>query len=145
MLPQGSPAREQLANDSIRPWSLCSLLNTIGKSAETVITKIPLWGPTPGHQRSSQIPVFSRSHYSLTDLIRSDLVAHLVWLEAGGHPGVLLEGAAGVIIRVRVALVDVTPGGCLASNTRHQGLQLDLAGHPASHVGFGFSEMKSRI
>ena len=79
------------------------------------------------------------------DLIRSDLVAHLVWLEAGGHPGVLLQGAAGVIIRVRVALVDVTSGGCLASNTRHQGLQLDLARHPASHVGFGFSEMKSRI
>ena len=86
--------------------------------------------------------VFQISLQQRGDLIRSDLVAHLVRLEARGHPGVLLQGAPGVVIRVGVALVDVTPGGCLASNTRHQGLQLDLARHPASHVGFGFSEMK---
>ena len=31
---------------------LCSVLNTIEKSAETVIAETPLCGPTPGRQRS---------------------------------------------------------------------------------------------
>ena len=143
--PQGAAARQQLANDFVPRLNTgpCSVLNTIEKSAETVIAETSLCGPTPGRQRSWQIPVFSSSHYPGVKI--SDLITHLVGLEAGGHPGVLLEGAPGVVIRVRVSLVNVTPGGGLTSASRHQGLQLDLARHPASHVGFGFSEMKSKL
>ena len=67
-------------------------------------------------------------------------ITDLVWLEAGRHPGVLLQRAARVVVGVRVSLVDVTGGrGLPRPLPRPRQLQLHLARHPR-HVRLGLSE-----
>ena len=143
--PQGAAAREQLANDFVPHRLGCVVFSTQSRNQQKLLLPGPHYVVQPqvakDLDRSQCFPGLITPVVKISDLIwyRS----HLVWLEAGGHPCVLLQRAPGVIIRVwGWSLVDVTSGGGLTTHTRHQGLQLDLARHPASHVGFGFSEMK---